>query len=83
MKARREPSQDVADFNDRMDTPKPVYKVKTPVEEPVPAVYIAPDSNLDDDTKKYFKLNRNNKGDVVINQISTDPVRTPKKGAKK
>jgi hypothetical protein len=83
MAASREPKQDVADFNSEYDTPKPVYKPKSPVEEPVPNGYLAPDANLDDDIKKYFQLNKDSKGKTVVTQMTSDPVRKAAKGAKK
>jgi len=83
MAASRQPKQDMADFNNEYDTPKPVYKPKTPVEEPVPNGYLAPDSNLDDDIKNYFQLNKDSKGKTVVQQISSKPVRKAAKGAKK
>lgn len=80
--AKREPQQDMADFNDAHDTPKPVYKVQKPVEAPVDPAFLAPDSNFDDDSKRYFKVNKNSKGDTVMHTISTDPVRKTRKGAR-
>lgn len=80
---KREPSQDVADFNDHMNTPKPVYKVNKSMSEPVDVKYLAPDGNFDDDSKSYFRSDLDAKGDVVIHQIHTNPVRKSDKGASK
>jgi hypothetical protein len=79
----QEPKQDVADFNDKHDTPKPVYKVDKKIAEPVASAVLAPDGNLDDDSKTYFRADRTPQGDTVIHQIHADPVRKGGKGAQK
>lgn len=74
---------DMPDFNDGHDTPKPVYKVQTPVVPPVDTTMLAPDSNFDDDSKQYFRSDVDSKGNTVIHKMKTDPVRKTKKGASK
>lgn len=73
-------SVDVPDFNDAHHTPKPVYKVKTPVKAPVDTAYLAPDHNFDDDSKQYFASHVDDKGNAVVHTIKTDPVRKRTKG---
>lgn len=78
----QQPVQDVADFNDAIPGVKPVRTVKTPVQEPVDSVMLAPDGNLDDDSKSYFRVDKTAQGDQVVHKIHTRPVRTGSKGAR-
>lgn len=78
----RQPQQDTADFNAAYDTPKPVYKAKPPVEEPVASHYISADGNFDDDTKKYFKVTKDKEGRRFVDTETTEPVRKTTRGQK-
>ena len=77
-KVKQEPTQDVADFNADYDTPKPVYKVKGKAKYPVDPNYLTSSGNFDDDSKTYFKINRNKNGKIVTNKMSADQIRTPR-----
>lgn len=80
-KAKREPSQDVADFNDAFDTPRPVPTAKAggKSQPPVDPSLLTTSGNFDDDTKTYFKLNRNPKGQLVTTTIDAMPIRSRNK----
>jgi hypothetical protein len=83
MTTSQEPEQDVADFNQHHDAPKPVYKPNKSMPEPVDVLMLAPDGNLDDDSKSYFRLDRDSSGNQTIHKMHTDPVRKHKQGARK
>lgn len=76
-KLQQQPEHD--DFNAHISGVKPVYK---PVDDdaPVEYGYLAPAGNFDDDIKQYFRVSRNNKGEKIVSQKSTDPVRKIKQG---
>jgi hypothetical protein len=79
---RRDPSQDVADFNDRFDTPKPTTKARTPVEAPADPTLLNRDGNFDDDTINRFDVKRDGSNRRVVNQLKSDPVRPQSKVSK-
>ena len=66
----REPSQDVADFNNEFDTPKPVMPSKG--KDKVPAA-VSSKGNFTDENKTYFKLTRNKNNKLIQNTISSAP----------
>lgn len=76
-KVRREPQQDLADFNDHLDTPKPVYKSKN-MPTPVKDEYVSFAGNLDDDTKGYFSVARDKQGKKHTKVLRSDSVRDVK-----
>ena len=83
MPTSQEPEQDVADFNQHHEVPKPVYKPLKNMAEPVDPLMLAPDGNLDDDSKSYFRVDRDSAGNQVVHKMHTDPVRKHKQGARK
>lgn len=78
-KTKREPSQDVADFNAGFDTPKPVYKPLANSEPTVDSHYVASVGSFDDDSKRYFKVTKDARGKRFVDTMSTEPVRISKK----
>lgn len=70
----QQPQQDSTDFNAHLTGVKPVYK-SVDMGEPVELNLLGPDGNFDDDTKRYFRVNRNNKGKKIVNSIESKPIR--------
>jgi hypothetical protein len=67
------------DFNKAYDTPKPVYKNKyEDLPEPVESTLVNMTGGLDDDRKRYFKVKKNIKGETVVYDMFTAPVRGDK-----
>jgi len=73
-KVEQQPKQDTTDFNAYQSGVKPVYK-SVDMGEPVELNLLGPDGNFDDDTKRYFKVSRNNKGEKKVNSIQSKPIR--------
>ena len=70
---------EMEDFNKGYDTPKPVYKNKyEDLPEPVEPTLINMTGGLDDDRKRYFKVKKNKKGQTVVYDMFTAPVRGEK-----
>ena len=70
---------DSEDFNKSYNTPKPVYKNKyEDLPEPVATSLINTTGALDDDSKRYFKVKQNKKGQTVVYDMLTTPVRGEK-----
>lgn len=65
-----EPSQDIADFNDGFDTPKPVLPSKGKDKAPA---QISSKGNFTDENKSYFKLTRNKNNKLIQNVVSSSP----------
>ena len=78
----QQPKQDTTDFNAHLSGVKPVYK-SVDMGEPVELNLLGPDGNFDDDTKRYFKVSRNNKGEKKVNSIESKPIRKDLGKAKK
>jgi len=78
----QQPKQDTTDFNAHLSGVKPVYK-SVDMGEPVELNLLGPDGNFDDDTKRYFKVSRNNKGEKKVNSIESKPIRRDLGKAKK
>ena len=78
-KVKREPTQDLADFNDRFDTPKPVTKSSKKTEVPVDSKFLSEPGNFDDEVQRKFKLNKNKKGELVVNTAENTPIKKPRK----
>lgn len=81
-KVEQQPKQDTTDFNAHLRGVKPVYK-SVDMGEPVELNLLGPDGNFDDDTKRYFKVSRNNKGEKKVNSIESKPIRRDLGKAKK
>lgn len=78
--ARQEPTQDLADFNDGHDTPKPVTKSKKSNKMPVDSKFLTSNGNFDDDSKTYFTARKNRSGKTVTMSMQADEIRHPGKG---
>jgi hypothetical protein len=64
--APREPVQDMADFNSRYDTPKPVYKPSSKdVADPTPRSGLGPEGNFDDGAAAIYALMQDSAGKRV------------------
>jgi len=64
--APREPVQDMADFNARYDTPKPVYKPSSQnVADPTPRSGLGPEGNFDDGAANLYALMQDKTGKRV------------------
>jgi hypothetical protein len=68
---RREPTQDLADFNDGHPGVKPVSAGPGHGRPPVDPSHVAPEGNFDDERKLYFKLSRDKNNKVVVNSAET------------
>jgi hypothetical protein len=79
----QQPVQDVADFNDAVPGVKPVRTHNKNMPPPVDDHMLAPDGNLDDDSKSYFRVDNTAQGGQIVHKIHTQPVRTGSKGARK
>jgi len=78
--ARQEPSQDLADFNDSFNTPKPVSKAKKSPKMPVDTKFLTSSGNFDDDSKTYFTARKNRAGKTVTMSMQADEIRNTGKG---
>ena len=79
---KQEPSQDLADFNSDIDTPKPVYSAKRNTRQPVDPKMLTSSGNFDDDSKSYFTARRTKTGKTVTVSLAADSVRNTQKGQK-
>ena len=62
---RQEPTQDVADFNDAYDTPKPVSRGRGKNKPPVDPALTGAAGNFDGVNHEVFKLSRNRNGKLI------------------
>jgi hypothetical protein len=60
-----EPKQDTADFNERYDTPKPVYAPSGKMTEPIDAMALGVAGNFDDGSSHLYRFYKDERGDRV------------------
>jgi len=78
-KVKREPTQDVADFNDQYDTPKPVSANKGNKNPPVDSEFLGEPGNFDNEVQRKFKLSKDKKSKLVVDTAENTPIKKARK----